>query len=98
MDKFKSNVPRLVNISKIVDQRENIAVVRHVLERENLIIVAYFVYANKTINDCCDDLMTFVLFSSNLDVCQDEHRDSRETKQMFPEGASIKCMILLLVL
>ena len=44
MDELKSNVARLVNISKIVDQLVNIAVVRHVSERENLITVVYFVY------------------------------------------------------
>ena len=33
------------NISKIVDQPVNMAVARHLLERENLIIVVYFVYA-----------------------------------------------------
>ena len=37
VDEFKSNVLRLVNISKIVDQLVNIAVARHVWERENLI-------------------------------------------------------------
>ena len=38
MDELKSNVPRLVNISKTVDQPVNTAVARHVCERENLII------------------------------------------------------------
>ena len=45
VDEFKSNDPRLVNISKIVDQPVNIAVARHVWKRENLIIVVYCVYA-----------------------------------------------------
>ena len=37
--------PGLDNILKIVDQPVNIAVLRHVWEWENLIIVVYFVYA-----------------------------------------------------
>ena len=45
MDDFKSIVPHLVNILKVVDQLVNIAVAHHIWEQENLIIVFYYVYA-----------------------------------------------------
>ena len=41
---------------------------------------------------------TSVLFPKNLDVfpsqSQGKHLDSRETKQMFPEGAVIKSFVI----